>query len=99
MSDAIGVDAAMSPIYVHHEVSCVPRHWSDVAEQVQNSSHFKNSDGHASLYGIWRSQIGLPRDVLTVISVWPDIKTLVFVLADLRFGLYLVSCSPFNLLQ
>ena len=75
MSDVIGVDAAMSPIYVHHEVSCVPRHWSDVAEQVQNSSHFKNSDEHASLYGIWRSQIGLPRDVLTVISVWPDIKT------------------------
>ncbi|MDC0954874.1 hypothetical protein OAR83_00050 [Alphaproteobacteria bacterium] len=74
MSDAIGVDAAMSPIYVHHEVSCAPRQWSDVAEQVQNSSHFKNSDGHASLYGIWRSQIGLPRDVLTVISVWRDTK-------------------------
>ena len=75
MSDAIGGDATMSPIYVHHEVRCAPRHWSDVAEQVQNSSHFKNSDGHASLYGIWRSQIGLPRDVLTMISVWSDIKT------------------------
>ena len=75
MSDAIGVDATMFPIYVHHEVSCSPRHWSDVAEQVQNSSHFKNADGNALLYGIWRSQIGLPRDVLTMISVWPDIKT------------------------
>ena len=75
MSDAIGVDATMSPIYVHHEVSCAPRHWSDVAEQLQNPGHFKNSDDHASLYGIWRSQIGLPRDVLTMISVWSDIKT------------------------
>ena len=74
ISDAIGVDATMSPIYVHHKDICSPRHWSDVAEQVQNSSHFKNSDGHASLYGIWQSQIGLPRDVLTMISVWSDIK-------------------------
>ena len=65
----------MSQIYVHHEISCAPRHWLDVAEQVKNSSHFKNSDGNAFLYGIWRSQIGLPRDVLTMISVWPDIKT------------------------
>lgn len=69
MSDAIKVDATMSQIYVHHEISCVPRHWSEVAEQVQNSSHFINSDGNAFLYGIWRSQIGLPRDVLTIVSV------------------------------
>ena len=32
MSDSIGVDATMSPIYVHHEVSCVPRHWLEVGE-------------------------------------------------------------------
>ncbi|MDC1408194.1 hypothetical protein N8524_07695 [Candidatus Puniceispirillum sp.] len=75
MSDAIRIDATMFQIYVHHEISCVPRHWSEVAEQVQNSSHFKNSDGHAFLYGIWRSQIGLPRDVLTIVSVWPDMGT------------------------
>ncbi len=75
MSDAIGVDANMSPIYVHHEISCAPRHWSEVAQKIQNSSHFKNSDETSFLYGIWRSQIGLPRDVLTMISVWPDIKT------------------------
>jgi len=73
MSGAIGVDATISQIYVHHEICCAPRHWFDVAEQVQNSSHFKNTDGNAFLYGIWRSQIGLPRDVLTMISVWPDI--------------------------
>jgi len=41
ISDAIGVDATMSPIYVHHGVSCATRHWSDIAELVQNSSHFK----------------------------------------------------------
>ena len=75
MSNAIGVDATMSQIYVHHEINCAPRHWSEVAEQVQNSSHFENADGNAFLYGIWRSQIGLPRDVLTMISVWPDMET------------------------
>ena len=75
MSDAIGVEATMSQIYVHHEVSCAPRHWSEVAEQIQKSSHFGNSDGQAFLYGIWRSQIGLARDVLTMISVWPDMRT------------------------
>ena len=51
MSGAIGVDATMSQIYVHHEISCAPRHWSEVAEQVQNSSYFKNADGNASLLG------------------------------------------------
>ena len=25
-----------------------------------------------SLYGIWRSQIGLPRDTITAVTVWPD---------------------------
>jgi len=75
MSNAIGVDATMSQIYVHHEINCAPRHWSEVAEQVQNSSQFENADGDAFLYGIWRSQIGLPRDVLTMISVWPDMET------------------------
>ena len=55
MSNAIGVDATMSQIYVHHEINCAPRHWSEVAEQVQNSSHFENADEDAFLYGIWRS--------------------------------------------
>ena len=75
MSDGIGADATMSPIYVHHEVSCAPRHWTDIAELVQISSHFKNSDGHAFLYEIWRNQIGLPRDILTMITVWPSFES------------------------
>ncbi|MDA9641644.1 hypothetical protein N9T26_01990 [Alphaproteobacteria bacterium] len=98
MPNAIGVDAAMSPIYVHHEVSCAPRHWSDVAEQIQNSSYFKNSDGHAFLYGIWRSQIGLPRDVLTMISVWPDIKTASLRSDDILSGLKFIKSHTTKLL-
>ena len=94
MSDAIEFGATMSPIYAHHEVSCSPRHWSDVAKQVQNSSHFKNSDGHASLYGIWRSQIGLPRDVLTMISVWSDIKTASLRSDNILSGLKLIKSHP-----
>ena len=98
MSDAFGVDATMSPIYVHHEFSCAPRHWSDVAEQVQNSRYFKNSDGHGSLYGIWRSQIGLPQDVLTVISVWSDVKTASLRSDNILSGLKLIKSHTTKLL-
>mgnify|MGYP006906262603 FL=1 len=91
MSDAVGVEATMSKIYVHHEVSCAPRHWSEVAEQIQKSSHFRNSDGQAFLYGIWRSQIGLPRDVLTMISVWPDMRTASFRSDNIFSGLKFIK--------
>ena len=100
MSNAIGVDATMSQIYVHHEINCAPRHWSEVAEQVQNSSHFKNADGNALLYGIWRSQIGLPRDVLTMISVWPDMETASSrsddIFSDLKFKVTYPNITPTN---
>ena len=91
MSDAVGVEATMSKIYVHHEVSCAPRHWLEVAEQIQKSSHFRNSDGQAFLYGIWRSQIGLPRDVLTMISVWPDMRTASFRSDNIFSGLKFIK--------
>ena len=93
-SDAIGVDATMSQMYVHHEIRCAPRYWSEVAEQVQNSSHFENADGNAFLYGIWRSQIGLPRDVLTMISVWPDIKTASLRSDNILSDLKLIKSHP-----
>ena len=65
----------MSSIYVHHRVTCEPRTWSDVAKQVINLHDFVIRNNETPLYGLWRSQIGLPRDTITMISVWPDLET------------------------
>ena len=65
----------MSSIYVHHRVTCEPRTWSDVAKQVIDLHDFVIRNNETSLYGLWRSQIGLPRDTITMISVWPDMET------------------------
>lgn len=65
----------MSSIYVHHRVTCEPRTWSDVAKQVIDLHDFVIRNNETSLYGLWRSQIGLPRDTITMISVWPDLQT------------------------
>ena len=61
--------------FVHHRVTCQPRTWSNVAEQVIGLKDFMLKDNDTALYGLWRSQIGLPRDTITIISVWPDLKT------------------------
>ena len=65
----------MSSIYVHHRVTCEPRTWSDVAKQVIDLHDFVIRNNETSLYGLWRSQIGLPRDTITMISIWPDLET------------------------
>ena len=65
----------MSSIYVHHRVTCEPRTWSDVAKQVIDLHDFVIRNNETSHYGLWRSQIGLPRDTITMISVWPDLET------------------------
>ena len=65
----------MSSIYVHHRVTCEPRTWSDVAKQVIDLHDFVIRNNETFLYGLWRSQIGLPRDTITMISVWPDLET------------------------
>ena len=65
----------MSSIYVHHRVTCEPRTWSDVAKQVIDLHDFVIRNNETFLYGLWRSQIGLPRDTITMISVWPDLQT------------------------
>ena len=65
----------MSSIYIHHRVTCEPRTWSDVTKQVIDLHDFVIRNNETSLYGLWRSQIGLPRDTITMISVWPDLET------------------------
>jgi hypothetical protein len=61
----------MTATYVHHRISVVPRRWQAVADSLVGRRPQLAAAGGA-LYGVWRSQIGRPRDELTAVTVWPD---------------------------
>ncbi len=63
----------LNKIYVYHKIDCDPRCWYQVSNQIQQMQNFQTTETEPTLYGIWRSQIGLPRDTITVISAWPDL--------------------------
>ena len=65
----------MTSIYVHHRITTEPRQWRAVADELCDAGAQRLLAVGGSLYGIWRSQIGRPRDELTVITVWPDADT------------------------
>ncbi len=58
-------------MYVHHRISASPRQWDSVSEMIVAQRRTLAAAG-GSLYGLWRSQIGRPRDEVTAITVWPD---------------------------
>ena len=57
-------------MYFHHRLHCAPHAWKTVADSIASVSAPWADRYGCSLYGIWRSQIGRPRDELTVITVW-----------------------------
>jgi hypothetical protein len=59
-------------IYVYHAVQTRSRSWAEVSNVFQNSaSQYLQAQG-GKLYGIFRNQIGRPRDELSVITAWPQ---------------------------
>jgi hypothetical protein len=63
--------SAVRTRYLHHRIECEPLGWSDVAKALAARVHdIENASG--LLYGVWRSQIGQPRDTLNAITVWSD---------------------------
>lgn len=58
-----------APTYVHHRISVSPRQWQGVADALALRREPLARSGGA-LYGLWRSQIGRPRDEITAITVW-----------------------------
>ncbi len=62
----------MTDYFVHHRVTAEPHHWRDVGDNFRGASVAQLSAAGGTLYGVWRSQIGRPRDELTVITAWPD---------------------------
>ena len=61
----------MSAVYVHHSVTAEPRQWKALADMLRTAGAARLAERQGALYGIWRSQIGRPRDELAVITVWP----------------------------
>jgi hypothetical protein len=57
--------------YVHHRITCAPRRWQAVADHLAQGAGALPGAGGA-LYGLWRSQIGRPRDEVTAITSWQD---------------------------
>jgi hypothetical protein len=58
-------------MYVHHRIRCRPLAWSAVAARLADTGRRNLEASGGGLYGIWRPQIGRPRDELTAITVWP----------------------------
>ncbi len=58
-----------SLIYMHHAIGCEPRAYAEAAHALIRLDWASRG---AALYGVWRAQIGRPRDELTAITVWTD---------------------------
>lgn len=61
----------MTQTYIHHRVTLDPLRWQAVAEELRQAGAERLAVAGGTLYGVWRSQIGRPRDELAVLTVWP----------------------------
>ncbi|MDP6690719.1 MAG: hypothetical protein QF384_14590 [Alphaproteobacteria bacterium] len=62
----------MTGIYVHARILAAPRRWQVVSDALCTGGAERLRAADGALYGVWRSQIGRPRDELTVLMLWPD---------------------------
>lgn len=63
--------AAPDPHYCIHRVLAQPLGWSAIGAAAADINASLGAKGGA-LFGAWRSQIGRPRDEVSLISKWPD---------------------------
>tara|TARA_B100000676_G_scaffold291687_1_gene326510 strand:+ start:635 stop:1285 length:651 start_codon:yes stop_codon:yes gene_type:complete len=89
----------MSDIYIHHRIACHPLQWSATAEAIKNEASARIGDAGGALYGIWRSQIGLPRDTITVITVWSDTDSAIRMSDLLHDGMETVETVELDLMS
>lgn len=61
----------MADRYVHHRLTCAPLRWQGVADRLKATASERLTAAGGMLYGVFRSQIGAPRDELNVITAWP----------------------------
>ena len=61
----------MTPVYVYHRIDTAPRQWQAVADRLASEGAARIAAANGTLYGLWRSQIGRPRDEIQAITLWP----------------------------
>ncbi|HTE38107.1 MAG TPA: hypothetical protein VK630_16325, partial [Reyranella sp.] len=57
-------------VFIHHRIDAAPRQWQALADRLARDGAGRVRQAGGALYGVWRSQIGRPRDELTVITTW-----------------------------
>lgn len=57
-------------LFVHHRIAAAPRRWQAVAGALA-ARRAALAEAGGALYGLWRSQIGRPRDEVTALTAWP----------------------------
>jgi hypothetical protein len=62
----------LNDYYVYHRIDTAPRQWQAVAERLARDGATRITANGGTLYGLWRSQIGRPRDEIQAITVWPQ---------------------------
>ena len=61
----------MTTLFIHHRLDAAPRRWQALAERLARQGAARLAEAGGTLYGVWRSQIGRPRDEVTVMTAWP----------------------------
>lgn len=60
----------MTASFAHHRIEAAPRQWQALAARLAADGAARLAAAGGALYGVWRSQIGRPRDELQAITVW-----------------------------
>ncbi len=61
----------MTTLFIHHRLDAAPRRWQALADRLAHHGAARLAEAGGTLYGVWRSQIGRPRDEVTVMTAWP----------------------------
>jgi hypothetical protein len=62
----------MTNSYLLHTIHARPRAWPEAAQGLAGAAQDWLGPAGGTLFGIWRSQIGRPRDEVTAITSWRD---------------------------
>jgi hypothetical protein len=62
----------MTNSYLLHTIHARPRAWLEAAPGLAGAAQDRLGPAGGALFGIWRSQIGRPRDEVTAITSWRD---------------------------
>jgi hypothetical protein len=60
----------VASLFVHHRIGAAPRQWQALADRIVHDGWRRLTEAGGALYGVWRSQIGRPRDEIQAMTVW-----------------------------